>query len=184
MKVTKAMILSLLFPILALAGLTLYHQVRQGQGIVWEIPITGYDPVHPLQGRYLQFTFSWNWNEAHNARFNQWQLKTSTQREIPLLYLNDLGGGKHEAYLIDPSWPEAQTFGRIIKGQWYPYNKNFVTGKEKYYVDESMAPLLEKILRQRTYKSTMKIRVTPGGQIYLLELLLDGRPWASVLSEF
>jgi len=46
-------------PLVGLGGLWYQTLQRAGEGIEWDVPVTGYDPRDLLKGHYVQYSYQW-----------------------------------------------------------------------------------------------------------------------------
>ena len=150
----KAIIFALLFPILALAGLTLYKQSVFQSGTEVVLPISGYDPRDLLSGHYLIYQIEYGVDGICREPMHE-----------------------HTGFVcLDPkvfSPTPIDGCRMLIRGNCK--HGRFEAGIEKFFVPESQARSLEEKIRST--KASIVMALTRGGDTQVKDLLIDGRSW-------
>lgn len=163
-------ILALALPVMVMAVLVGVHNYNRENGTLWRIPVTGYDPRDLLRGHYLTFRYDWNWNEA------------STQMcigEECALCIQETTSYNPKVSIV-PLEKARQCEGFI---QGYSYGPGAFEigavegyGLQRYYIPESEAERLERILWQGTqnsHKFDIGLRVSRTGQAFIEGMYID-----------
>lgn len=154
MQTKRALIIALMFPILALVSLTAYKKyvLSVGQEII--LPISGYDPRDLLSGHYLIYRIDYGVegicasNSAPQTGFVCLEPKTF-------------------------SYSAPQSCSKLIRGVCN--NGRFEAGIEKYYVPEDQAKRLEEQIRSKP--ASIVLSVTQSGEAQVKDLLVNGQSW-------
>lgn len=150
----KALVASLMFPILALAILTAYKKYVLSFGEEIILPISGYDPRDLLSGHYLIYRIDYGVDGICSASLDQ---------QIGYVCL--------EPKMFSYSTP--QGCSKLIRGVCK--SGQFEAGIEKYYVPEDKASDLE--VQIRANKASIVLSVTHSGQAQVKDLLVNGQSW-------
>lgn len=150
----KALIIALLFPILALAALTAYKKYVLSFGDEIVLPISGYDPRDLLSGHYLIYQIDYGVGGICASNSGQ-----------------QTGYVCLEPKMFSYSSPEGCS--KLIRGVCN-YGR-FEAGIEKYYVPEDKARKLEEQVRSKT--ASIVLSLTSGGQAQVKDLLVNGQSW-------
>lgn len=155
----KFLIVSLLFPIVALVFLTLFKAYSLQSGIRFILPISGYDPVNPISGHYVTYRVDYGNGVCEN---------TSLERNATsCICLKKEEGANHyfipycEKDLIKNC--DAYLKGKCSFGR-------FEAGIEEYFIPESKAESIDRIVRKG--KSKISIKVKKDGTALLEDLIL------------
>lgn len=173
--------LALAFPVVCLAGLTAYKQVRVMAGTTIVIPIAGFDPRDLLSGHYLTYRLDMGeggasicdpgW-EAQGERPDAVSVCVAAQdgrmlfaRRIQLHELAPSGSLPGCAVVLR---------GRCERGR-------FAAGIERFYVPEERAAALDRAVRSG--KGAVVVAIDRTGAAAVKDLLIDGKPWREVGKE-
>ena len=146
---TLSLWFALLLPIVAFAGLVGRAELLRAAGPVFHVAIAGYDPRDLLQGHYLRYRLQWPVDGACDGATCCLCLRTSG------------GHTKVECGVADTAC-DAQLSRQTIE-----------QGRE-FFIQEDAGPALEEAIRRG--QGTMALNVTPGGQVRVHELFIEGMP--------
>lgn len=150
----KALVIALLFPIVALAALTAYKKYILSFGNEVVLPISGYDPRDLLSGHYLIYRIEYGVDGICSDR-----------------------SGRRNGYVcLEPkmfSYVPPAGCTKLIRGVCN--HGRFEAGIEKYYVPEDKARNLEKQIRSKS--ASIVLSVTSSGRVQVKDLLVDGQSW-------
>ena len=149
----KYLFYSILFPIISLFFLTLYKQNIYSNGMEFELNISGYDPRDLISGHFVTYRIEYGFNPCENI-----------ETEDICICLS-----QHESSVskID-SCDIANGCDAFIKGKCN--NNIFEAGIEKYFIPESKAKEIDKIVQSG--KSKIKIAVDKKGTAQVKDLIL------------
>lgn len=168
--------LALAVPVVCLAGLTAYKQVRVMVGTSIVIPIVGFDPRDLLSGHYL--TFRLDLGSAICERPGQ-----ETPSGEALACLEGRAGAMTSAQRLEPVQfsPPAPTPGcaAVLRGRCE--HGRFAAGIERFYVPEERAAALDRAVRSE--KGAVVVAIDRTGAAAVKDLLIDGKPWREVVKE-
>jgi uncharacterized membrane-anchored protein len=150
----KALIIALLFPILALGALTAYKKYVLSFGVEIILPISGYDPRDLLSGHYLIYQIDYGVSGICSS---------SSGQQAGFICL--------EPKIFSYSAPERCS--KLIHGVCR--QGRFEAGIEKYYVPEDKAKNLEHQIRAKS--ASIVLSITSSGQAQVKDLLVDGQSW-------
>lgn len=164
---------ALLVPVLVLGGISVLHAWNQRNGLLWQVPITGYDPRDLLSGHYLQFSYDWNLLDTGQTEFCQEEacgLCAENPAELnPLVTLQPLA--------------VAQQCPGYIAGTVNSYGEFQINGNvellDRYYIPEAEATRLDTLLREQpdgAMQFVMHLRVNEAGTAFIDTLYLEGMP--------
>lgn len=164
----------LLVPVLILGGLSLLHAYNQRNGVLWQVPIEGYDPRDLLSGHYLQFRYAWNLADS--------PLPPPCQGDACALCAEDPAALNPVVSVQSLELAGAQCPG-FIAGS-VDADGNFLiagdaTTLTRYYIPEDEAQRLDQLLRDQAIDSprfVMGLRVNAAGTAFVDTLYLDGEP--------
>ena len=149
----KTLWIVLLIPIFCLLALTAQKKYIRSTGVEVYLPIEGYDPRDLISGHYLIYRVDYG---------------------VPNLCANYY----KERYvcLDDRSFTNEQPTNckLFIKGRC-TYGDRFEAGIERYYIPESVAAELEKLVREK--KTGINISVSSDGVAQVKDLVIEGQIW-------
>jgi len=160
MESKRALLLSLLFPIFLLAGLTLKKQSTKSLGQSITLPISGYDPRDLLSGHYLVYRIDYGVDVCESGSFSD--AASETFFVCP---------NEKRVELFKPSTCDLAIRGSCSHGR-------FVAGVEKYFVPQEQALRLEKIVQSG--KASVVLAVSRDGQAVVKDLLIKGKRWQNI----
>lgn len=170
----KGLLLSLVFPFVALVALTSYKAYKRFAGVELTIPITGFDPRDLLSGHYLTYRLDFEEDICRTER-----------RDTDPVFLCVVQDGSDLAtrvvYSADPSTNKGCT--AVIKGRCD--GRRFVGGVERFYIPEEHSRLLDRIVRgwgKNANRVMLVISVDPNGRAVVKNLLIDDQPWRDFLA--
>lgn len=150
----RALVIALIFPIVALVALTAYKKYVLSFGIEIILPISGYDPRDLLSGHYLIYQIDYGVDGicAGNS-------------------------GQQTGYIcLEPkmfSYSTPAGCSKLIRGTCN-YGR-FEAGIEKYYLPQGKAKDLEDQIRSKT--ASIVLSITQSGQAQVKDLLVNGESW-------
>lgn len=150
----KALIIALLFPILALMALTAYKKYVLSFGEEIILPISGYDPRDLLSGHYLIYQIDYGVHGVCTSNSGQ---QAGYVCLAPKMF----------------SYSPPDGCSKLIRGVC-KLNR-FEAGIEKYYVPEDKARYLEEQIRSKT--ASIVLSITRDGQAQVKDLLVNGQSW-------
>ena len=152
----KFLIIALLIPIIALAGLAGYKKYKIHAGTEYILPIHGYDPRDLLSGHYLIYQI--DYGIANICAETDWGETVSGQ-----ICLDPL------AFSYNPILECRATIPGICNG------KRFNAGIERFFVPQEDANILEKAVIGK--KGSLVLSVGTTGKPVIKDLLIEGKPW-------
>lgn len=157
MKSKKMLLLSLLFPILLLAGLTFRKQSVKSFGQTLVLPISGFDPRDLLSGHYLVYRIDYGFDVC----------RTLSSKKT-----------KDKFVFVCPKEQRVESFPPsscqiAIRGTCF--GSQFRAGVERYYVPEDEALRLEKLVQAGN--ASILLSVSKDGKAVVKDLLIEGRRW-------
>lgn len=166
---------ALLVPALVLGGISGLHAYNQRNGLLWQVPITGYDPRDLLSGHYLQFRYEWN------VLFDA--LEPLQCQEVQCALCADDPTAFNPLVTLQPLDLAQQQCPSFIAGTMDAAG-NFQIGDEggsltRYYIPEEEAGRLDALLRNQEVEAVqfvMGLRVNSEGSAFIDTLFLDGMP--------
>jgi uncharacterized membrane-anchored protein len=153
----RALILALIFPILVLAGLSVYRGYVRSTGVEVILPISGYDPRDLLSGHYLIYRIEYG---------------------VEGICSGLTGQGTTGYVCLDPkmfSSSQPLNCSTLIRG--ICNDGRFEAGIEKYYVPEKQARQLEQQIQSKS--ASILLSITSTGQAQVKDLMVNGRSWKS-----
>lgn len=163
-------ILAVAVPLLGLLALVGRAQYATQHGLVWTIPIEGYDPRDLLHGRYLQYRYRLHWDGVDTCGDT-----FASAREPAVgccLCLTRVAVDGYDPHVRQLHCDEAET---ICDGM---LRSESMLGPQQYFVPEDRALELETALRER--EAAIELAIDPQRNAAVRELLLDRRPWREV----
>lgn len=170
----KRLLVSLLFPILALVALTGYKAYKQIAGVQLTIPITGYDPRDLLSGHYL--TYRLDFKQHICPGYN-----LENQMFVCVVQLDNYLSASEVSSPSRSSNPECTA---IIRGNCD--QGRFTAGVERFYIPEQHSVQLDRIVRgwgANANRAKLVISVDRHGKAVAKNLLIDDKPWQDYLAE-
>ena len=153
-RTKRALVIALIFPILALVALTAYKRYVLSFGSEVILPISGYDPRDLLAGHYLIYRIDYGVAGICSGNSGQ---RTGYVCLEPKMFSYSAPGG----------------CSKLIRGVCK--GGRFEAGIEKYYVPEYKAKHLEDEVRSET--ASIVLSITHGGQAQVKDLLVNGESW-------
>jgi uncharacterized membrane-anchored protein len=153
----KALISVLLFPVLALAGITAYRAWVRSFGMEVTLPISGYDPRDLLSGHYLIYRIEYGVDGI---------CPEMDQRRAGYVCLEP------EKF----SYGEPADCNKLISG--FCTNSRFEAGIEKFFIPENKARYLERQIQSKA--ASVVLSLTASGNTQVKDLLVDGKSWESL----
>ena len=152
----KRIILAIAFPIIVLLALMFYkqHIINTGKTVV--LAIEGFDPRDLLSGHYLNYRIDY---QAEN----QCDLSLASTQLCLQPYRRFAEGGQLDA--------DCQLY---LNGSCR--NGRFKAGIERYYIPETDAKELDKLVRES--RGELVVSINKNGQAVIKDLLIDGKSWA------
>jgi uncharacterized membrane-anchored protein len=162
-------LVAVVLPVLGLLALVGRAEYATRHGLVWSIPIEGYDPRDLLHGHYLLYRYRFNWEGEHTCG----EPFASDRTPTPgcCLCLTRVSGG-YDPRVRQVRCEEATTCDGSLHAE--P-----MAGAQQFFVPEDRALDLETALRQR--EAAIELAIDPQGNPAVRELLLDRRPWRDAL---
>ncbi len=167
--------LAVAFPILCLAALTAYKQVRLMAGTAVTIPIAGFDPRDLLSGHYL--TYRLDLGPGGEAICDGEQAR---HPEVLVCVAADQGSMTSARRLAMDELPADATARGctvVLRGRC-EYGR-FLSGAERFYVPEEHAAALDRAVRSR--QGAVVLAVDRTGRAAVKDLLIDGKPWRQAI---
>lgn len=162
-----SILLALLVPMLLVAKA---HHETSAYPVV-QIKITGYDPRDILYGHYMLYQFDWDWVEGQPPSDEHRPCHGSGCCLC-------LGEGHIDpgASIIACDAPKSETpqCAARVKGSYYN-DERFHIGHNRYYVAQTRALELERLLQQSPEKFRMGITLPPSGKPRIKGLYIDGQ---------
>ena len=150
----RALVIALIFPIVALAALTAYKKYVLSFGEEITLPISGYDPRDLLSGHYLIYQIDYGVDGICSGNSGQ---RTGYVCLQPKMF----------------SFSAPEGCSKLIRGTCN-YGR-FEAGIEKYFVPQDKAKDLEAQVRSKT--ASIVLSFTHSGQAQVKDLLVDGESW-------
>jgi uncharacterized membrane-anchored protein len=157
MRQKYLLIIALIIPTFALFGLTLFKSYSLKSGLRFILPVVGYDPVNPISGHYVTYRVDYGSDIcSNNTNYNnEGCICLSLDENVGHFFLPNC---EKENYSCDA----------ILKGKCY-YGR-FEAGIEEYFIPESKAESIDRIVRKG--KSKISIKVKKDGTALLEDLIL------------
>lgn len=159
-------IAAMVIPILGLLAMIGRAQFAVSSGLSWQIPINGFDPRDPLHGRYLRYTYDFNFSQPKTCGSNNFDPSCClclTKQPTS----ND---------------PSVQTTtceqARRCDGWLKP---STVQGPQRYFVPENRALELERLIRAQN--TSIELTSTSQGTPAVTGLLINGQLWRDQVRE-
>ncbi len=149
----KLLLVSLIFPITALLGLTVYKQNILASGLEYKVVIEGYDPRDLISGHYLLFRY----------KFDIPNLCTDSNYGQPI---NICLADQTVSYDINTNCPA--TLVGFCDGA------RFTTGHERFYIPQERGLELEQKIRDGKAEVVLSVR---GQSEVIKDLLINGKSW-------
>lgn len=157
------LVLALLLPIAVIGAMIGRAELVVQTGAEWAVPIRGYDPRDLLRGQYLEYNIDW-------------KLESQECSSGACCYcLWDSNPGQPS-----PPVPSASIVACSDRGpcqSYFPVER--AASLRKYFIPEGEGTKLEQAIRNR--QAMLLLRVSPRGRVVITDLLLDRKPWRSVL---
>ncbi len=173
--------LALAFPILCLAGLTAYKQVRVMVGTSIVIPVAGFDPRDLLSGHYL--TYRLDLGEGGGAVCDPgWEAQGERPDAVFVCVVAEDGRMLFARRIQLHELPPSGTLPGctvVLRGRCE--HGRFLAGIERFYVPEERAAALDRAVRSG--KGAVVVAVDRSGAAAVKDLLIDGRPWREAVKE-
>jgi len=172
--------LAVAFPILCLAGLTAYKQVRVMVGTSVVIPIAGFDPRDLLSGHYL--TYRLDLGPGSAAICDPGQEQSQRPDEVFVCVVADHGTMTLARRILTYEAPSSGTTPGctvVLRGRCE--HGRFLAGIERFYVPEEHAAALDQAVRSQ--KGAVVVAVDRSGRAAVKDLLIDGRPWRKAVQQ-
>ncbi len=176
-----AVIAALALPVLALAALIGEQERLLLKAQVLNVPLIGVDPRDLLRGRYIVAQFDWDWESeptASKATILPGGLCVLAG-DPPKPRVRFIDGWKEgdrtadgcRMMLAGHAWPKsAGTSARFI-----PDDLDAGGGRMNIFVSEELAPLLEKLVRERPGSLTVDLAVRADGRAAIKAVRVDGK---------
>jgi len=168
----KGIILSLLFPVLVLLGITIYKDLKTRIGKTIIIPIEGYDPRDLLSGHYLTYRLDL---PHHSICESAYKKGRRAPVYVCLKQLSDNKLSAHTVYSIESG---RESCDAVLKGRCD--NGLFVAGIERFYIPEEHAARLDKVFRGG--KGKLVVSIDTQGKASIKDLLIENKPWKEWLN--
>ncbi len=168
----KKIAAALIFPIICLAGLTVYKAVKIAIGETIIIPITGYDPRDLLSGHYLTFRLDLNNDNLCNDDYYNYSLVN--------LCIKQLENNEVMSDVIFPDeYDDLTNCDVVITGKCK--HGRFSAGIERFYIPEQYSSQLDKIIRRG--KGKLVVSVDRNGKAIIKDLLINDKSWQEYIKE-
>lgn len=162
-------LLAVVIPVLGLLALVGRAEYATRHGLVWAIPIEGYDPRDLLHGHYLLYRYRFQW-EGIDTCGDQGSIDRAPVPGCCLCLTRTSGG--YDPRVRQVRCDEAATCdGTLLADP--------MAGPQQFFVPEDRALDLESALRQR--EAAIELAIDPQGNPAVRELLLDRKPWRESL---
>lgn len=155
----RALIFTLIFPIVALIILTGYKHYIISNGVEVTLPISGYDPRDLLSGHYLIYQVDYGVEGICSS-------KSLIQTGYVCL----------EPKMFSYNFP--QDCNKLITGICQ-YGGRFVAGIEKFYIPEGKAKFLEQQVLSKS--ASIVLSITSSGHAQVKDLLINGISWKKLI---
>jgi len=161
------------WPLLGLAGLWGWTELRSREGTEWLVPVSGYDPRDLLRGHYVQFQYDW-------PGVGSGRLESDGIGELCL------HGRAPKIDSVTPAptgaerTPECTNYARADDlGNYVP------TGllRGRVYVSQDEGRKLEKQLADPRLQAMVRVRLRPDGHLTPLALSFRPRPAEAATGE-
>lgn len=158
----KIFLLFLILPIVVLLVVVVRHGLHFATGQEWVLPVTGHDPRDLLSGHYVQYRVQYTGEEFCQAiereNYDYACLCLESQNPFFAEVNADCGGCS------------AKIMGKCKFGR-------FQAGLERFYIPESDAEWLNKMLQSGERKAEIVVSVSKEGQALVKDLRFDGKSW-------
>jgi uncharacterized membrane-anchored protein len=159
-----AILMALILPILALAGLTAYKKYNLEVGRKVVLPIIGYDPRDLLSGHYLIFRVDYGIKNLCRSNINpQNTSRASNDNRVGFVCLDPKGFS-----FRSPTSCDSYIRGLCKRGR-------FEAGIERYYIPQEDAKYLDKVVRKG--QASIEVSIGERGNAQIKDLLIDGESW-------
>lgn len=147
--------LALVLPSLTIIALIARAEAKLRDGVEWTVPISGYDPRDMLQGHYLNYRVDWDAGQCPN------------NVSSCCLCLSGEAGERPSARRISCDEKDSDCRSLVsAAGE---------ASLRQYYVPENAAEDVAQRLRDKG--SSLRIVVSPHGDVRVKQLLIDGQSW-------
>ncbi len=172
---SRLTLVALAIPILGMLAVVGRAEFASRGGVVWTIPIEGFDPRDPLHGQYLEYRYRVRWHGPNTCGDDSANPVFDVVRTGCCLCLQTDRDSR-----VDPGVRQIHCDERppdcdaVVQA-------DPLSGRQRYFVPEDRAQDLERALRDRP--AAIEFRVAADGLPATGELLLDGRPWRDALGQ-
>jgi len=153
-------------PVLGIAALVAFAEVRLRSGRTWIVDIAGYDPRDIIAGHYLRYRFAFRWDGADSCGAAAGRRGGSVESRCCLCLDTDPHGRGR------PRVRNVRCGEVAACAAWLGGAK--AAGEQRYFVPEARARELES--RVQSGHAAVEMVATPGGAPAVGRLLVDGRP--------
>lgn len=144
----------------------------RGNGIVWQVDMTGYDPRDLLRGHYLNFRYDWDMVDVDSSEH-------CIAGQACCLCLNERASGDFTNPQVRAIDCREETTTRQCTSRIKDMG---ALGPQIYYVPEDHALRLEKMIRDDSHDFKMEIAVPrSGGPAIIRDLYINQKPLAEFL---
>lgn len=164
------LLVAVVVPVLGVALLAGNAELRRQSGLLWRVPIGGYDPRDLLHGRFLRFRFEFDWQDEHQCGSPPQGRAPANDPDCCLCLAPAREGAPPRVRQVQCT-EVAECDGWIVG--------RAVVGEQRYFVPEAQAEALERALLDQD--ASVELTTTPDGRPAIGELYLDGRPWREIL---
>lgn len=167
-KSKNGILIALCTPILVLLILTFYKKYILTVGQPVTLQITGYDPRDLLSGHYLIYRV--DYGVKYKCDYRRYSVNQKANKRLERL-------SNYPAYMCLENKTFTRRFphecGLLIKGRCE--RGQFKAGIERFYIPESDAPRLDKLVRAK--KASIVLSVMRDGRAQIKDLLIEGKSW-------
>lgn len=169
-----AVIAALALPVLALAGLVGQQEWVLANARILSVPLTGFDPRDLLRGHYIRAQMDWDWE--HPPVVEEYQVvdgAVCVLEETPKPRVRFLAGWKAGDQTNSDCRLLIAGHARV-PSRFAPTTLDNGDGGIQFYVPETRAIDLEKLMRERPGSLTADLAVRADGAAAIRALRIDG----------
>lgn len=177
--------LALILPLLVLGGIILKNERDIASAKTWRVKITGYDPRDLLYGHYLSFRFDWGKSQTRGtcAAGQSCCLCLDAQNgsTIPLASRKScVAAAQCVSHVPMPDGTTCSNGGQSCQNNPDAFDPE---ATQRYFIPESAATQLNKLLVNRQYNLQVDVKITSSGQHALGDLYIENVEWRDYLRQ-
>lgn len=158
--------LALALPLVGLGATWAVTHDRAQQGVVWEVPVAGYDPRDLLRGHYIVYRYEWPGLESGQEL--QWSSRLCIEGTAPVI-------AKTSPVMLK-GYREDDCEHQLVRAPEVAHEAIRGLDSGILYVSQERARELQKKLWDPKLQGAVRIRVRDDGLITPLDIVFRPRP--------